>query len=192
MSFRNKEAFCLAIDETDWGEIYNTTDTQEAFTKFHSVQTTVYTKHFPKITVLSKYNDRKPWLSQGLKNSIKIKKKLYVRYIEMNTAQHEMQYKYYRNKLNHILRIAARKHYTYLLNNNKSNLKKTWKIMKGIINKNRSNSVNARLKLQDGSLTTDKQLTSERFNDFFVGIGPSLAKKIPPQNVSPSKFMAAK
>ena len=43
----------------------------------------------------------------------------------MNTAQHEMQYKYYRNKLNHILQIAARKHYTYLLNNNKSNLKKT-------------------------------------------------------------------
>ena len=64
--------------------------------------------------------------------------------------------------------------------------------MKGIINKNRSNSVNARSKLQDGSLTTDKQLISERFNEFFVGIGPSLAKKIPPQNVSPSKFMGAK
>ena len=70
MSFRNKQEFCLALSETDWGEIYNTTDTQEAFTKFHSVLTTVYTKHFPKITVLSKYNNRKPWLTQGLKNSI--------------------------------------------------------------------------------------------------------------------------
>ena len=192
MSFRNKQAFCLAISETDWGEIYNTTDTQEAFTKFHSVLTTVYTKHFPKITVLSKYNNHKPWLTQGLKNSIKIKNKLYVRYIKRNTAQNEMQYKYYRNKLNHILKIAEQKHYTDLLNNNKSNLKKTWKIMKGIINKNRSNSVNARFKLQDGTLTTDKQLISERFNEFFVGIGPSLAKKIPPQNVSVSKFMGAK
>ena len=45
-----------------------------------------------------------------------------------------MQYKYNRNKLNHILKIAEKKHYTDLLNNNKSNLKKTWKIMKGIIN----------------------------------------------------------
>ena len=103
-----------------------------------------------------------------------------------------MQYKYYRNKLNHILKIAEKKHYTDLLNNNKSNSKKTWKIMKGIINKNRSNSVNVRFKLRDGSLTTDKQLISERFNEFFVGIGPSLAKKIPPQNVSPSKCMGAK
>ena len=103
-----------------------------------------------------------------------------------------MQYKYYCNKLNHILKIAEKKHYTDLLNNNKSNLKKAWKIMKGIINKNRSNSVNARFKLQDGSLTTDKQLISEWFNEFFVGIGSSLAKKIPTQNVSPSKFMGAK
>ena len=35
MSFRNKQAFCLAISETDWGEIYNTTDTKEAFNRLH-------------------------------------------------------------------------------------------------------------------------------------------------------------
>ena len=102
-----------------------------------------------------------------------------MRYVKRNTAQNEMQYKNYRNKLNHILKIAEKKHYTDLLNNKKSNLKKTWKIMKGIINKNGSNSVNGKFKLQDGSLTTDKQLISERFNEFFVGIGPSLAKRYP-------------
>ena len=108
-----------------------------------------------------------------------------MRYIKRNTAQNQMQYKHYRNKLSHILKIAEKKHYTDLLNNNESILKKTWKIMKGIMNKNRSNSVNARFKFQDCSFTTDKQLISAGFNEFFVGIGPSLAKKIPPSECVP-------
>ena len=60
--------------------------------------------------------------------------------------------------------------------NKKCNLKKKMKILKGIAKKNRSNPVNCRFKLHDGSLTTDKQLISDRFNEFFFGIGSSLAK----------------
>ena len=32
-------------------------------------------------------------------------------------------------------------------------------------------------------------MISEKFNDFFINIGPSLAQKIPEQNIPPSQFM---
>ena len=39
--------------------------------------------------------------------------------------------------------------------------------------------------MNDGSITFDKSTTSEKFNECFTGIGPSLAKKIPKRSLSP-------
>ena len=44
-------------------------------------------------------------------------------------------------------------------------------------------------KLNDGSFTTDGYVISNKFNDFFVNIGPNLAAKIPEQILSPLDFM---
>ena len=55
----------------------NENDTQAAFTKFHKLYKSMYDKAFPVIKVKFKYNNRKPWLSDELKDSIKLKNKLY-------------------------------------------------------------------------------------------------------------------
>ena len=62
-----------------------------------------------------KYNTRKMWLTELLKDAIKTKNKLYLKSIKINTAANEIQYKKYRNKLNHILRCAERKHFQDIL-----------------------------------------------------------------------------
>ena len=86
--------------------------------------------------------------------------------------------------------MLRKKYYSDLLTENKHNIKKTWQIMKNVINKNRVKQIQAKFKLSDdGSITSDKYLISEKFNDFFVNIGPNLAKKIPSQNLSPLKYM---
>ena len=38
-------------------------------------------------------------------------------------------------------------------------------------------------------MTSDKRLISEKFNDFFVNIGPTLAKRIPIIDKSPLSYM---
>ena len=48
-----------------------------------------------------------------------------------------------------------------------------------MIGKNKQKRVQEKFKLSDGSITGDKYIISERFNDFFNGIGPSLAGKYP-------------
>ena len=91
--------------------------------------------------------------------------------------------------LTRLTKVAERKHYADLLESNKSNLKKTWNILKSIINKRKTHKVNENFKLSDDSVTSDKRFISKNFNDFFVNVGYNLAKRIPYVNASPRDFM---
>ena len=70
-SSQNKDSFCDAMSNISWFEISRATDTQQAFDTFHKHLVDMNNKHFPKIRVKKKYNNRKTWLSEGLTNSIK-------------------------------------------------------------------------------------------------------------------------
>ena len=49
-----------------------------------------------------------------------------------------------------------------------------------------------KFRLSDGTITSDKYIISERFNNFFIGIGPSLAVKIPSQSIKPKQYLENK
>ena len=72
-----------------------------------------------------------------------------------------------RNKLKGILIKAERDYYAKLLEANKSSMKKTWSVLREVINKKKHCKPEARFKLDDDSVTTDQFLISEKFNDFF-------------------------
>ena len=65
----------------------------------------------------------------------------------------------------------------------------TWKIIKGVINRNREVKVNERFKLNNGSVTTDSKVISNKFNEFFVTVGPALANKILQQDTPPEQHL---
>ena len=77
-----------------------------------------------------------------------------------------------------VLLKKTKNYYVKFLEYDKGNLKKTWTILKGIFNQNKYKQTQSRIKLSDGQITADKQIISEKFNDFFVSIGPNLAHKI--------------
>ena len=112
-----------------------------------------------------------------------------MKYIKIKSAYYECTYKMNSNRLTRPDKIAERKYYADLLESNKSNLKKTWDILKTIINKKKVHKVNENFKLSDDSITSDKKVISENFNNFFVNVGYNLAKRIPNVNVSPRDFM---
>ena len=180
-STRNKQAFLHSLQQVNWLDVFSVTDTQTAFSTFHGKYIELYNRHFPKIRAKLRYNNRKPWLSEGIRISIKKKNKLYLKYHRTKTAANEVAYKYYRNKLNNVLKIAERKHYADIIEQNKSNLRKTWAIMKELINKNKVTVPQSKFKLSNGSYKTDKKTFSENFNNFFISVGQTLARKIPHQ-----------
>ena len=62
--------------------------------------------------------------------------------------------------------------------------------MKNIININKTKKIQNKFKITDGTMISDGTLISNTFNEFFVNVGPNLAKKIPNQNISPLQFMS--
>ena len=145
---------------------------------------------FPLRTVKRGYKTRKPWLTEGLKKSIHRKNKLHHRKQKSKRAENELLYKQYRNKLNRLLHISEQQHYDSLLKANKNGLRNSWRIMKYIISKNKTSSSCSIFYINDGvNITNDKKVIVEKFNSFFVNVGPNLAQKIPPNAQSPTASM---
>ena len=188
-SLKNKEEFYHAVSTTNWDEIDRATDTQQAFDLFHSQLTDLYNKHFPKVRIKKKYSNRKPWLSEGLKNSIRHKNKLYVKCKKVKSAFNEELYKTYKRKLQQLMKVAEKHYYHDLLVKYSNDMKKSWGIIKNIINKNQKRQTQSRFKIGDNLITSDKNIICNKFNDFFVNIGPMLAKSIPKVNKSPLSYM---
>ena len=92
---------------------------------------------FPKNEIKKKYSNRKQWLSDVLRNSVRNKNKLYHKYKNIPTIRNETSYKLFRNKLNHILKIDEKKYYREFIISHKDNTRKSWSIIKDMINKHR-------------------------------------------------------
>ena len=71
----------------------------------------------------------------------------------------------------------------------RDNARKSWSIIKNIINKHRKPSIQSKFQLNDGTVSDDKKMITESFNNFFINIGPTLAKSILCINKSPLASM---
>ena len=134
---KNMREFSETLSHTDWSEMYTASGTQEAFDLFHNKLMELHNKHFPKVRIKKGYSNRKPWLSEALRDCIKRKNKMYYVFKKMPSVNNEICYKKYRNKLNHILLRAEKQYYHDLLNKHKGTLIKSWGIIKNIIHKNK-------------------------------------------------------
>ena len=136
LSYRNVQKFINEMQQIDWQIVTEIRDPQNAYSQFHNIICKTYDKCFLYKKCTSAYVNKKPWITTAIRESIKMKNKLYInRNKGHNPDLQWRNYKMYRNKLNHLIRKAERKYYQDMLLKNKSNLKKSWQILKGIINK---------------------------------------------------------
>ena len=84
------------------------------------------------------------------------------------------------------MRTAERKRYLDLLNEHKSNLKKSWHILKMVINKRKYTPICTKFQT-NGKVVGDGHEISNKFNRIFVNVGSTLANAIPPTNKNPSE-----
>jgi hypothetical protein len=181
--------FKNACSLTNWDTITQTENTQGAYTKFQDMIQNLYNNYFPiKKLKVNIYNSRYPWISPAINNSIKIKNKLYIKQLKKKNDYLTIEYKTYKNKLNKILRQAERKHYHDLLQKHRTDLKSSWKVIKQVINKKQCRKINTKFIHNNTAITKPKSIT-EKFNDFFVNIGPTLANKIPKSNITPQRYL---
>ena len=66
--------------------------------------------------------------------------------------------------------------------------KKSWDVIRKVINRNKGKQVTSQFKYKD-TIINDKQLIANKFNDYFINVGPSLAKDIPKSNKTPHHYL---
>ena len=164
-SDKNKRDFTQALAGIDFSEIYNVHGTQSSFDLFHGKLLTLINKYFPKLRIKIKYNNRKPWLSEGLRKSINIR----INCIIITGRLRVSTMKLYINPMN----IGFRSFCKLLRNSiimdwlfNTKMIEKSWEIIKNIINKNKTPIFQSTFKLNNGSIISDKKAVSEHFNEF--------------------------
>ena len=87
-----------------------------------------------------------------------------------------------------IIRQAEKDYFSNKILEAKNNLAKTWKILNNITNRTTSKNNIDQIE-KDGSIIDNPLNIAEKFINFFVNVGPNLAKKITPSNINPTDFL---
>ena len=70
-----------------------------------------------------------------------------------------------------------------------NNMRKSWHIIKDLINKNRKKSQKLPKIIINGHICEDSKMIAEGFNNYFTHIGTTLDQKIPRNNICPLSFI---
>ena len=127
----------------------------------------------------------KPWITKGIRISIKVKNKLYV---SGDTAN----YKIYRNKICTLMRLSKQQYYSKFFNDNLINMKKTWKGINNLLARKlkKTKPINSiRVPTNNDSVTCDQRRIANVLNDHFASVGPKLANKLPTVQRNYLEFM---
>ena len=173
---KGKALFKLRIETVDWDYILKMNDVKRCYTEFSDAICKIYCDSFP-LKNICKREKNKPWLSDALKQCIRIKNKLYVKYRKKPILHNEIKYKVYRNTLKKVLIQAEKQHYDVMFNACTGNSKQAWRILKNVLGTNKHNVVNTEFIVKD-SLVSDKESIVNEFNKCFVNLGPNLAECI--------------
>ena len=173
---------------TNWQTVLNTMEPQLAYSSFQNIFMQCYESCFPIKRMKSVYKSRKPWLSNGLIKSIKTKNQLYVKYLRRPTLTNHSLYKQFRNKLNILMRKVEREYYDKELLIHKKNLRKSWEIIKEVINKKKKVDLPDKFNIED-VMVTDKLEIALNFNNFYVNIGKKLSNDIPTNSGDPLLYI---
>ena len=137
----NLRNFNKNVSNTNWSSLLDE-DPNMAYNNFIDEYSRIYNACFPLKAIKGKLlnNRSSPWISPGLLKSINKKNRLYKKFIKSPSLSNERIYKTYKNKLNHLIRLAKRKYYDTKFESAKHDLRTTWKLLNEVINKRKSRS----------------------------------------------------
>ena len=126
----NLRKFNENVSNTNWASFLDE-DPNMAYNNFIDEYSRVYNACFPLKVIKGKLlnNCSSPWITPGLLRSINKKNRLCKKFIRSPSLSNET----YKNKLNHLIRIAKRKYYDTKFESAKNDLRTTWKLLNEVI-----------------------------------------------------------
>ena len=164
-------------------EISSNPDANTAFINLYESTSKVIDEHMPLRKITNKEFKRrfKPWISNGILNSINRKNKLYKKYIKCNNEVTKPllynEYKSLKNHITELIRISKKSHYANYFIENNNNLRKIWDGIKELVNIKPKNSESINCILYEGKNLTDPKKIANSFNTYFSTIADDLLSK---------------
>jgi hypothetical protein len=141
------------------------------FSSFYNKLNKLVNKHVPRknVTKRDMKNFSKPWITTGIKRSIKEKNRL------LTQGEHE-KYKYYRNRISTLIRVSKKKYYYEYFEINLNNMKNTWDGINDLINrkKRKSCKISGLKDTETGQIIRDPSVLPNLLNKYFASIGHKL------------------
>ena len=159
------------LSKEDWKTVYKENDASYAFLKFQNKFQMMFESCFPLKDIKIKYDNRAPYLTRGLKQSIKNKHVLWEKFEKNPTIENKNIYLQFRNKLTGLLRKTERLYLEGQLDLYQYDMGKAWKVLRSVLNQNENNK-NPSTFVVDGETINDPATISNKFNNYFVEIGP--------------------
>ena len=185
----SRDSFEADLSNVNWNALLNkrTCDADDLFSSFYNKFNKLINKHAPMKTISNRKAKKlsKPWITKGIRISIKVKNKLYV---SGDTAN----YKIYRNKICTLTRLSKQQYYFNFFNDNLTNMKKTWEGINNLLARKlkKTKPINSiRVPTNNDSVTCDQRRIANVLNDHFASVGPKLANKLPTVQRNYLEFM---
>ena len=114
----------------------------------------------------------KPWITQGLQNSIKKKNNIYSEFVKCKNQKlkefYHNNYKTYRYILSTLLKMEKGKYFTNFFNENIKDIKKTWIGIKPLVSTKHKNHDTSSIIRNDEKYIDDSIAMANTFNNFLT------------------------
>ena len=186
------------IININWEEVLESekADPNHSFQRFDKKVNEILDKHMPwrKLNKKEISIQSKPWITQGILNSIKRRDKLLCKQIKAKDPTRKellrTEYKALKNRITYIISVSKKTHYQQYFAENYNNIKKTWNGIKGIINIRNVNKNQPSSMLINKSLKTNPTEIAEGFNTYFSSIAEELLPKPTPGTKHYSDYLS--
>ena len=133
----------------------------------------------------------KPWITPEIRKLIKIRDRLYARKKREPGNEHVKKvYNQVRNRVSRKIKKSEQNHYVSYFEEQNNNIKKTWEGIKKVVNVKKTVNFSISQLNINGKIENDPTTITNKFNKFFVNVGPTTEKTVPRvPNMSPDKFL---
>ena len=166
----------------------------EALERLISTIQQTYDEIYPlvKISKRKMKKTRKPWMNHVIFDMIKVKHKLYKKYLDNRTPENLSIYKLKRNKVKREIEKAKKQYYFHFFKKVDRNPKRTWEALGSLTNKIKKSkgTLPKYLKIdQEGNVSSNPNFIINKLNRHFVSKGPKLASKLPKPKKSSLRYL---
>ena len=177
-SDENLTNFKLSLEQVSWDLVFAASNADVAYENFILIFKNIFEKNFPLVrrTVKNNNHVNKPYVDSHLKELIREKNKIQKKFSK-KPLTFGTQYKEIRNKVNSLVRKSKNRYYQTQLNNSANDIKKTWNVLNGILNRKNNEKLSCTFKINNETID-DPQIIAQAFNQYYVKAGVNLAESI--------------